>query len=309
MARGMRRASCVAILLLCLGTAASAQLVQLRHKYRQGERLRYGVTLKGNGTISSPTLGRSDPFDMSGALTYVTDVQKVDAAGNATLHIVVEDSSINATLGGQALPVTLNLPPITAKVRPTGKIDSCTVAAPMSQQLPDLGGLSGAGAMTEAFDFTKFFGTTQNVGFPSHPVSPGSEWSDSVTITTPEGAKLQMKTKSKLLGFSTYQGRHCAKIRTAFTVPLSMQMAQLGIPFVLSGSEEGTVTTYFALAEGRMIGSVGKVMTDMTMSTGLAGVGAGQQSVSASMRSQTDVRVSLAAPGSAVGRSSGTRGR
>ncbi len=309
MTRGTRRTSVAVVILLGIGVAASAQSVQLRYKFRQGERLRYDVTLKGNGTISSPTLGQSDPFEMSGSLRYVTEVQKVDAAGSAILHTVVEDSSINATVGGQAVPLTLNLPAITTKLTATGKILNCTVAAPMSQQLPALGGLSGAGAATEAFDFTKFFGATQNIGFPSRPVSPGTQWSDSVNITTADGAKLQIKSNSKLLGFTTYQGRRCAKIRTTFTAPLSMQMAQLGIPFALTGSEQGTMTTYFALAEGRMIGSVGKVTTDITMSTGLGGIGAGQQSASASIRSQTDVRVNLAGSPSALRQRSAVRGR
>jgi hypothetical protein len=198
---------------------------------------------------------------------------------------------------GQPLPVTLDLPPITAKVSPSGKILSCTAAAPASQQLPSMG-LSGPGAATQAFDLTKFFGTTQSAGFPRQPVAPGSEWSDSATITTAEGAKIKVSTTSKLLGIVNYRGRQCAKIRTAFSVPLSMQMAQMGIPFVLTGSEQGTVTTYFAVAEGRMIGTVGKVQTDMTMGTGMPAMGTGQ-SVAVTMKTETDVRVSLAGTGSA----------
>jgi hypothetical protein len=228
---------------------------------------------------------------MSGSLRYVSEVQKIDSSGNATVHTVVEDSSLTATWMGQPIPMTLQLPPVTTRMAPTGKILSCTVATSASQQLPSLG-LSGTGAATQAFDLTKFFGTTQNAGFPRQPISPGTEWSDTATITTAEGSKINVSSTSKLLGLVTYRGRQCAKISTTFSVPLSMQMAQEGLPFVLSGSDEGTVTTYFALAEGRMIGSVGKTHTNMTMGTGLPGVGTGM-GISVSIQCQTDVRVAL----------------
>ncbi|MFQ5809775.1 MAG: hypothetical protein ACE5JM_09175, partial [Armatimonadota bacterium] len=194
------------------------------------------------------------------------------------------------------LPLTVDLPAVTAKTSPRGKILSWSVAGPASQQLPALG-LPGAGAATEPFDLTKFFGTTQNVGFPRQAVTAGSEWSDTATITTAEGVKINVSNRSKLLGLVNYQGRRCAKIRTTFVIPLSMQMAQMGIPFVLSGSEQGTVTTYFALAEGRMIASMGKVRTDITMGTGMPAMATGQ-SVAVSMQSETDVRANLASSGS-----------
>ena len=307
MVRLVSRTLLALIVAFVVGAVAVGQSVQLRYAYRQGERLRYDVTLKGNGTISSPTLGQNDPFEMSGTLAYVQDVQKVDQSGNATLHTVVQDSTINATWGGQPIPVALALPPLTVQTTPTGKILSCTVASASTQQLPGLG-LAGADMATQAFDFSKFFGSTQNIGFPVAAVSPGSEWADTSTVTTPDGARLVITSSSKLLGFADYQGVRCAKIYTTYKAPISLEMVQLGIPFKLAGSEEGTMTAYFAPAEGRLIASLGKVVADLTMSGQVAVGGERQQVVAVGMQSQTDVRVRLAGVGAQL-RGTSTRSR
>lgn len=280
---------------LALSNSAGAQSVLLRYSYRPGEVLRYVVTLSGDGTINAPILGRNDPMELSGRMVYAQKVEAVDAQGNATVRMTVEESTVSATWGLDVLPVALNLPPITMRVTPSGKILSTEVGQAPPATGADLSDWVGSDALgvDQTFDFARFFGATRNIGFPTRPVSLGEVWKDRTTVSLPDGAQIRIDSTSRLAGFKKVDGEPCARIDTGFKVPLDVQMAQLGIPFRLEGSESGKLTNYFAYRLGRMLRTSGVVEAQVTMS-GTVDVGGGRtQEVAVSMLSQVNLQVEL----------------
>jgi hypothetical protein len=293
-----RRPGIIAVLVvagLMPSVAGHTQSVRLRYYYQPGEELRYEVKLNGNGTINAPILGRNDPMDMTGRMIYSQKVQSVDAQGNATVQMTVQDWNVNATWGLDVLPVALNLPPLTMKVTPSGKVLSTEVGRAAPGTGADLSGWVGNEAlgMDPTFDFAKFFGATRNIGFPLTPVSVGESWEDRTTVALPDGGQLQIDSTSRLVAFKTFAEQPCAQIETTFKVPLNVALSQLGIPFKLEGTESGRLTNYFAYQQGRMLSTSGAVDAQVTMSGSVDLGGGRSQDVAVSMASRTNVQVKL----------------
>ncbi|MDH4180204.1 MAG: hypothetical protein OEV33_06805 [Armatimonadota bacterium] len=69
---------------------------------------------------------------------------------------------------------------------------------------------------------------SQFSAFPEGDVSEGDAWSDTISIpTTPGGPELAMTFQSKLIALTTFQNRKCAKIRTSFSAPMNLDIAEL----------------------------------------------------------------------------------
>jgi hypothetical protein len=107
------------------------------------------------------------------------------------------------------------------------------------------------------------------VPFPDKDLKPGDTWSFKGDMPAPFGGKMTLKTKSTFLGVETVDGVKCAKIKTEFSLPLTLSMAnapnQPGAG-TMKGAVKGTTITYFELSTGQVYQSETEAKSTMSMS-------------------------------------------
>ncbi len=294
--------------LLFITAPAWAQAVQLAYKLRPGEVLDYVTRLEGNGTVQA--MGRTSPVTMTGELRYRQAVRSVDSVGRMTVTTTVTQSKVNAQWAGQPLPVNLTFPPVTVIMTPNGQISGSQVAAPpattpapasaslgrLESLLGGLGGGLGSGAFSGLgnlsdqvmlFDFSKFFSTARNLGLPRGAVKVGQNWTDITTLASPSGQQISIQSSSRLVGLQTVNGRRCARIVSSYSVPLNLNL-QLAQALGITGSQQGSNTTLFAVDLGRPVRTTGTVASRMTMSEpALTGGQATQVAMSMTVKTTT----------------------
>ncbi len=88
---------------------------------------------------------------------------------------------------------------------------------------PDLPELMAAGPKTWTNLFARF-GV-----FPEGDVEVGASWSEELSVpVAPGGPEVEIAVASRLLALTTFQSRKCAKIRTSFEVPVSLDLSDFG---------------------------------------------------------------------------------
>jgi hypothetical protein len=90
---------------------------------------------------------------------------------------------------------------------------------------------------------------SQFSAFPEGDVNEGDAWSDTITIpTTPGGPEMEMTFQSKLIALTTFQSRKCAKIRTSFSAPMNLDLAELS-----AGDEDDAEGAMEATLQGDLL--------------------------------------------------------
>jgi hypothetical protein len=91
---------------------------------------------------------------------------------------------------------------------------------------------------------------------PAGQLTPGYKWtsSDSINQKTPAVTTLGIvTTEGTFEGFETYRGFNCAKLTSVLSGTRVMKTQSQGMDIKISGPYTGTITVYFAPAEGYFI--------------------------------------------------------
>ena len=245
---------------LCL----PAQAVVLRFKPKVNSIVKHKVTMSGRTEMTNEML----PEPMRMTMTMVmTSRQKILGQTKEGLKVQTTSSDGKMTMNMEEMAGMEGMGggKQTMKV-PDSKMvtimdDRGRVQRLVSSDVPGAGGqmpfsnetLASLGGMT---------------GLPEGDVKVNDTWSDQLNIPgsgqTPE---INLSVNSRLLELLTYKGRQCAKIRTSFKGPMTMDLSQMGEG--ASGSMEatmqGTFTQYYDYASSVWVGGDGQLTMNMTM--------------------------------------------
>lgn len=283
----MHRTAIICSVLLALVLSCAQAGVVLTYKMKKGDVLRYQCETTGDGVIQATV--ENGPLTMSSRFQYVLTCDDVDTAGNMTITHRVESLQVQAVWNGENLPVEVNIPPVTMKITPGGKV----LATNVTRAATDQGGglsLNDAIAQRTQFDVGQFFGDLKGPGFPTQAVEPGSRWKEDVTLNTQSGQPIVVNTTTAFLDYAKLNGVPCARLQTSYTMPLDLSVMGLAL-FKLSGKHTGSQVAYFDYGQGRALRFDGIADTEMVMQTPqlFGGAGANQTMVSMNLRSNTTV--------------------
>jgi len=283
----------VALGLTFWAAPAAAQTVQLFYSLKPGQLLRYQCNVTGQGTTEAA--GRRDPITMRAQFVYEMQVLHIQG-DRATVQCRTTDTMIGATYAGQPLPVAVNIPTITVVMDKFGHIISSQVqAAPQSPASPLAGLLGGqlmGGGSAGSLDVSQLYGQLHLPGFPQRPVRVGEVWQQQAQVMTASGQPIALAWRTRLIGMEDFDGRRCAKLRTAYSFPLDLLLsAMLRDILALQGNVQGTSTMYFDLDARVPVAFDSVQQTQMKMSAAML---TGEQ-VSASMVMRTQLRARLIA--------------
>jgi hypothetical protein len=102
---------------------------------------------------------------------------------------------------------------------------------------------------------------------PDHPVKIGDTWTQSDSVTVPQGGlNITVKTEGTLTlkGFEEQDGFECAKIAIEGTGTIDGQGQQMGMDVAIEGDIESHGTIYFAYKKGVLVKSQSESFTEMT---------------------------------------------
>jgi hypothetical protein len=91
---------------------------------------------------------------------------------------------------------------------------------------------------------------------PDKAVKPGDTWTvtDSIKLSSVTSKSRQILTSlSKFEGYETIHGLVCAKISSAITGTMEVNVQNMGMDIYYKGPVQGTVTMYFAVKEGYFV--------------------------------------------------------
>jgi len=253
----------------------------------KGDVLRYRCETTGDGVISAT--GQNGPLTMSTRFDYVLSCDDVDAQGNLTVTYRVEDLQVDANWNGQRLPVELQVPAITMKMTPGGKVMATNVARRETEEEGAAGSMGDLLAQRTQFDVGQFFGDLKGPGFPTDAVEPGARWKETLSLNTQSGQPITVNTTTSFLDYAKLTGVNCARLQTDYAMPLDLSLMNIAL-FKVSGKHTGSQVAYFDYAGGKVLRFDGIADTEMLMQTPqLFGGGANQTAVTMNLRSNTSV--------------------
>lgn len=255
---------------LCL----PAQAVLLRFKPEVNSIVKHKVTMSGR----METTGAMLPEPMRVEMTMgMTSRQKVLGQTPEGLKIHTSTSGGKMTMNTQGLPGmegsqnSMDVPESTTVtiMDERGRVKEIVSSdlPPAASQMPlSNESLASLGSMT---------------GFPEGDVKVDDTWSDRLNIPSAEGMpELSLSVNSRLLELLTYQGRKCAKIRTAFEGPMNLDLAQMGgaaagASGAMEATLQGVFTQYYDYVTSVWVGGEGRMSMNMKMAVSAQGVETG----------------------------------
>lgn len=161
----------------------------------------------------------------------------------------------------------------------------------VSSDLPGVGG----GQMPLSNDALASLGSM--VGFPEGAVKPDDTWSDDLKVPGGTGMpEINLSVNCRLLELLTYHGHKCAKIRTAFSGPLAMDLSQVagagnGAAGTMEGTLQGVFTQYYDYEDSVWAGGEGQMTMNMNLTMSAQGT-----EISTATKMTMNIKLSLVAP-------------
>jgi hypothetical protein len=205
---------------------APAQAIVLRYQPKVGETAKHKLSISGGMLTSIPGMGQGMQIEMTGTLDYT----------EAALSETAETTRVETRLLGGPATTKMAGHSETGQM-PTGRIvaDIDRRGHPVRVVVKEIGGRTMMPESAETWG--------KQFNFPEGNVEVNDSWSDTVKIpSAPQGPEVTLTLKSQLLDLTTYQNRKCAKIRTSFEGPISVDLSALGVPSQeAKGSMEATL--------------------------------------------------------------------
>ncbi len=210
-----------ALVLAGCGSAAQSDQVALEYDFGVGDRYVYDLNLHMQAEVTGPAFEQQDmPQDAALDARLAVEVTEVDAAGVATLELLVEDATV--TVDGESKEAS-ETPhePFTIQVDQDGKLISAN-GDPLKPEgnedsLPQgfMGGLP--------FDPSQFAPQT-DVIFPEEGIAkPGDSWTSEITYPLPFlDQQVVVETSGELESISDRDGRQVANLTFNVDAPVDL---------------------------------------------------------------------------------------
>lgn len=253
-------AAIVGVYLLSL--ALPAEAVVLRFKPKVNSIVTHKVTMSGQMEMSSEML--PEPMRLQMTMT-MTERQKV--LGETPEGLKIQTTTSDAKMTMKGLKAAGNS-------RESQQIPDSTIVMIMDDRgrVKEIVSTDIPGAQGQMpFSNETLASLSGMTGFPEGEVKVNETWRDEVELPGAAGMpEVNVTVNSRLLELLTYEGRKCAKIRSAFKGPLSCDLSQLaGAPAGAAGTVEamiqGTFTQYYDYENSVWVGGEGQMTMNMTM--------------------------------------------
>ncbi|MFB3880226.1 MAG: hypothetical protein ACE149_03135 [Armatimonadota bacterium] len=254
-------------LCMALAICVPAHAIVLRYAPKVGEVYKQKATMSGRMEMTMAALQQT----MRGEITMDMDYsEKALSQTETTTRVQTEllGGKGQVKMAGQSQSIDM----------PTGKMVTDMdrrgqVVKVVEMDMPGTEQMMGPGA--ESLPNWSQFGA-----LPEGDVSPKDTWTGKVTIPAgPNMPSIEMTFNCTLLDVTTFQGRNCAKIRTAFNGPFQMDLAEAeGMPPGAEGTMDatmnGSIDWYYDYDNSVYVYGEGTVGMEMTMQmAGAAGAG------------------------------------
>ena len=265
---------------LALAVCLPAQAITLRYAPRVGEVHRQKTTIAGGMETTMEAL--SQP--LRGQISVDMEYSEKALSQTDTLTRMQTD-----LLGGKAMVSMAGQSQTTDM--PTGRMvaDVDRLSRVVKVIQADLsGGQQTMGAGAENFPNWSQFGV-----FPEGDVDVNDTWSGKVNIPAAPGMPgIANVYTCTLLDLTSFQGRKCAKIRTAFNGPFQMDLSGApGLPQLLENityaTMQGDIVWYYDYENSVYVYGEGSISVDMKMSLGGGNVPAGNMTTKMLMNINT----------------------
>lgn len=186
----------------------------------QSSRYHYHVTLEGTASVGQ---GSDRPIDIDSSANVTWRITGVDAAGNTTIDVALDN--LRTTVTGSVLPGS------TTTTTTTSGSQHRTITVAPSGEIVSGGGTLGAAADLTPFPGISPPGADQFLAvLPDHSVKPGDTWSKSVTLPGPPGQPgITFTTSNRFLRYDTLKTGRAAVVETRADVPIDTTV-DLGQP-------------------------------------------------------------------------------
>jgi YD repeat-containing protein len=265
--------SVVALHAVARADSTDSGQVVLQLKFKPGDALKYQTNMKLGFTLPSfgaatktAAHGGQSGGELGGTNFTVNAVQeiKVRAAaptGGGDLDVTTTGQN---TLPGQPPVISNDTRPVRMSYDALGKLTSIKRQGETASSNPMFSAMLGQGLLC-----------LQGVMLPAKPVRVGETWSQHVQIPniTGNGASTVKTTLTRIEYLNKYKTAH---LHVVITTPVSAYLdAALqpvakpsGAASAMTGTAVVTDEINFALAEGRVVRSIGKGVTNMTVAIG-----------------------------------------
>ncbi len=249
--------------LLVLAVCVPADAVVLRFRPKVGSVQRHKASMAGRMETTMEGIGQTMRAEMTIDMEYSEKVlSQTEEATRLETELLGGRSEVTFNQQTQTMdvPTARMVADLDAQGRVIELIEADMPEGPMSEQLMGKG--------VESFPNWSRFSA-----FPEGDVKEGDSWSDTITIpTTPGGPELEMTFQSKLIALTTFQSRKCAKIRTSFSAPIDLDLAQLSLgeeqdaEGAMTATLQGDLLWYYDYENSVYVYGEGTVGMDMKMS-------------------------------------------
>ena len=233
-----------------------AHAIVLRYTPKKGQVAKHNSTITGSTSMTMPGMeGGAMKMTMSGS---VLTVEKVLSTTSGTATVETKITSGKMTMNMQGQKQTIDIP----EGRVVAEMDDRGRMVKMIENDMDFGagGMMG-GAPLDFNDFAEF-----SAAFPEGDLKVKDTWAGTMKLPLEEGMEITLSANSRLLELATFQGRKCAKIRSAFKGPLSLDMSPQGQQMHMTGSLTGEFVTYYDYVNSVYVSSEGTIAMTMKMS-------------------------------------------
>lgn len=251
------------VALFTLFVCLPAEAVVLRYRPKVDSVQRHKATMAGRMETTIEGMGQTMRAEVSMDMEYSEKaLSQTEKATRVETELL--GGKILVTFNQQTQTMDMPTAKMVADMDSQGRVielvESKVSDDQMSQQL-----LMGSGAES-------FPNWSQFSAFPEGDVKEGDEWSDTISLpTTPGGPEMEMTFQSKLIALTTFQSRKCAKMRTSFSAPINLDLAELSegededVGGAMTATLQGDLLWYYDYENSTYVYGEGTVGMDMKM--------------------------------------------
>jgi hypothetical protein len=232
-----------------------AHAIVLRFTPKDGLVTKHNTTITGTTSMTMPGMeGGAMKMTMSGSVVTVEKVLST-TSDTATVETKITGGKMTMNMQGEKQAIDIPEGRIVAEMDDRGRM------VKMIENDMNFGGGEMMGSPLDFNDFAEF-----SAAFPDGDLQVKDTWAGTMQLPLQEGVQLNISANSRLLELATFQGRKCAKIRSAFKGPVSLDMSEQGQQMHMTGSLTGEFVTYYDYVNSVYVSSDGTITMTMKMS-------------------------------------------
>jgi hypothetical protein len=238
---------------LALAWPSPAMAVQFRYKFKPGSKATYRVMIAAGALAQTPLAPETMKMQFSMDMRTIQKVVGISRSGVADLEWTNTTGTMKMTAMGRT---TANKTP-----REVSRLKLTDRGKLLSYKTKTDG--EPAAEAPAGFDQADPMRALAGLNFPDRDLRPGDTWATESKVDLGNGQSMVMKIASRFVALVDYKGRKCAKITTAFEMPMDpteMNGRAEDLSVKGEGKVAGQMMTLFDNAAGREVYADGSVI-------------------------------------------------